>query len=160
MRARVKSKEAINLRGEKLLTDFCNSKQKDKGKQPKEAPRSSGVLSLLHLYSGSQRGLKGLTAECLPFYFGFTPPVSGLGLVGDATTTGRPSSFSHIHMSWFKYIVLVSPHSQCALSPCSCIDSWSKVKPCCPEHPFDWLMGSHVSHAVTNLTQVRALLTW
>lgn len=21
---------------------------------------------------------------------------------------------------------------------CSCIDSWSKVKPCCPEHPFDW----------------------
>uniref|UniRef100_A0A3B5MWX7 E3 ubiquitin-protein ligase ZNRF1 n=2 Tax=Ovalentaria TaxID=1489908 RepID=A0A3B5MWX7_9TELE len=19
----------------------------------------------------------------------------------------------------------------------SCIDSWSKVKPCCPEHPFD-----------------------
>lgn len=25
------------------------------------------------------------------------------------------------------------------LCPHSCIDSWSKVKPCCPEHPFDWL---------------------
>lgn len=22
----------------------------------------------------------------------------------------------------------------------SCIDRWSKVKPCCPEHPFDWFV--------------------
>lgn len=31
--------------------------------------------------------------------------------------------------------------SESSLSSCSCIDSWSKVKPCCPEHPFDWLTG-------------------
>lgn len=98
LRARVKSKEAINLRGKKnLLTDFCNSKQKDKGKQPKEAPRFSGVLSLLHLHSASQRGLKGLTAECLPFYFGFTPPVSGF----------RPCGRRYNHRQTFELL----PHS-------------------------------------------------
>lgn len=46
------------------------------------------------------------------------------------------------------------------LCPCSCIDSWSKVKPCCPEHPFDWLkVHMYSTQWPTWLRYVRVRLT-